>query len=424
MFEALLVGIILGLFSGLLPGIGNFVLLLLATPFILNYDPISLIVLYISMVSISQYIGSIPAILFGIPGEASSYPAVIESKNLKSAEEVSKAISGSAIGSFIGGLIVISFCYLFLDYLEWLKYFYSTKLFLSLLVISLTIICFISSNKIAINFTLVLVGLLIGLVGYTPTLNYSFLVFDNYYLYGGIPFIVVSVMLFAIPQMIQNLNLKTTTIRQFDSITFYIPNIFKSLFYSSVGFLGGLFPSLTTILSSYAAYFLSKFSTTDPVNHIVASETANNSGGFSQVLPLILFSIPLLSSEAYLLTLLDIKGFDVLSIDFSSFFLGLSYYFVIVNFIGLLIAWPLAKRVVFIYRFDLKIIFLFLILLLLLIVFYLGYSANSLVFYMLCLITFIPLTYILRNVDTTPLIFSFLIHDMLIENSIRFIKLL
>ena len=106
--QPILFGSLLGLISGLLPGVGNFVLLLIATPILLTMNPTDILITYTALVSISQYIGSVPATMFGIAGESSSFPAVIEAKKLKSVDEVSEAISGAAIGSFYGSFIVVA----------------------------------------------------------------------------------------------------------------------------------------------------------------------------------------------------------------------------------------------------------------------------------------------------------------------------
>ena len=101
-----IVGILTGLVSGCIPGIGNFASLLIIFPYLIHLEPLQIIILYTALTTISQYIGSIPAITFGIPGESSSVPAVIESRNLKSPKEIYQAIVGSAIGSTFGGIIV------------------------------------------------------------------------------------------------------------------------------------------------------------------------------------------------------------------------------------------------------------------------------------------------------------------------------
>ena len=424
--QPILFGSLLGLISGLLPGVGNFVLLLIATPILLTMNPTDILITYTALVSISQYIGSVPATMFGIAGESSSFPAVIEAKKLKSVDEVSEAISGAAIGSFYGSFIVVALCFIFAPYLDNIKYLFSTKLYVILLSTSLILMCIISKQSVVTNVLLVIFGLFLGSIGYNTAFSTPFLTFDNIYLYSGLPFIVVSIMLFAVPQLLQNTKIK-------DSSDFFnIPSKFKihrlniltSTVYSFIGFITGLVPGLTTVLSSYTAYFVSTVITDSPIKRIVASETANNSGAFSQLLPMLLFSIPILSSEAYLLNLLDMKGFNPNYLEVSSLITAICVSLIAINLIGLLLAWPMAKYIGYLYAIKMSTIMYFLLFLLLLLVVYLGYAHNSLNFYLLSCIGLLPITYLLRNIDTTPLVFAFLIQDPLLDNILRLPALL
>jgi putative tricarboxylic transport membrane protein len=424
--QPILFGSLLGLISGLLPGVGNFVLLLIATPILLTMNSTDILITYTALVSISQYIGSVPATMFGIAGESSSFPAVIEAKKLKSVDEVSEAISGAAIGSFYGSFIVVALCFIFAPYLDNIKYLFSTKLYVILLSTSLILMCIISKQSVVTNVLLVIFGLFLGSIGYNTAFSTPFLTFDNIYLYSGLPFIVVSIMLFAVPQLLQNTKIK-------DSSDFFnIPSKFKihrlniltSTIYSFIGFITGLVPGLTTVLSSYTAYFVSTVITDNPIKRIVASETANNSGAFSQLLPMLLFSIPILSSEAYLLNLLDMKGFNPNYLEVSSLITAICVSLIAINLIGLLLAWPMAKYIGYLYAIKMSTIMYFLLFLLLLLVVYLGYAHNSLNFYLLSCIGLLPITYLLRNIDTTPLVFAFLIQDPLLDNILRLPALL
>jgi putative tricarboxylic transport membrane protein len=426
LLESIVFGSFLGLLSGLIPGIGNFILLLVATPILLTMAPIDILVTYVALTSISQYIGSVPATMFGIAGESSSFPTVIEAKKLKSADEVSEAISGAAIGSFYGSFIVVALCFIFAPYLDNIKYLFSTKLYVILLSTSLVLMCILSKQSIVKNILLVLLGLLIGSIGYNTHFNKPFLTFDNIYLYSGLPYIVVSIMLFAVPQLLQNAKIKDSSdfFRFPNSFTVHRLNIVSSTIYSFIGFITGLVPGLTTVLSSYAAYFASTIVTDNPIKRIVASETANNSGAFSQLLPLLLFSIPILSSEAYILNILDMKGFNLDYFEASNILTTICISLVTINLIGLLLAWPMAKYIVYLYSIKMSTIMYSLLILLLLLVLYLGYIHNSLNFYLLCCIGLLPIMYLLRNTDTTPLIFAFLIQDPLLDNLLRLPSLL
>ena len=138
-----LIGILSGLISGCIPGIGNFATLIIIFPYLINLEPLQILILYVALTTISQYIGSIPAITFGIPGESSSVPAVIESRNLKTPEQVYQAIVGSAIGSTFGGLVVLALTWMLLDWLIYSVHFFNTAIQFSLYCSMLIAIVFI-----------------------------------------------------------------------------------------------------------------------------------------------------------------------------------------------------------------------------------------------------------------------------------------
>ena len=122
--SAIIIGCALGLFAGLVPGLGYFTTLLLAFPLMLYMSVPELLIIYSSVVTISIYVGSIPATIYGIPGDTASMPAVYESRNLKSEVQVSQAISGAAFGGFFGSVSVAIFCLVMVNYLDTIKYFY------------------------------------------------------------------------------------------------------------------------------------------------------------------------------------------------------------------------------------------------------------------------------------------------------------
>ena len=109
MIYFVLFGIICGTFAGLVPGVGVFVTLAITYPFIILFEMYEIILFYVALASTTQYIGSVPAILFGVPGESSSLPAVKEGAILQKQGLGNYAISSSAIGSLVGSILVILF---------------------------------------------------------------------------------------------------------------------------------------------------------------------------------------------------------------------------------------------------------------------------------------------------------------------------
>lgn len=410
----------MGLISGLIPGVGNFVLLLLAWPFLYNFDVMELLIIYVSMASISQFIGSIPAIVFGIPGESSSFPAVQESKRLTTIEEVSKSISGSAFGSAFGGIFVAGLCFYFVQYLELIKHFFSTKLLVGLLLSVCIVMVLTIDNRWWVNLLLIMSGLLLGSIGYNSYLNTEFLTFGVNSLWSGLPLTVVLICLFAIPQILNNINFDVKKLgNSFKIGKVYILNPIYLFFSTVIGFFGGLVPGLTTVFSSISAYSVSLLFTRDPVKRIVVSETANNAGAFSMLLPLLLFGIPIIGSEAILLFLMEQKGFSIVSWDFTNSLKELSISLIYINLIGLCIAWPLSKFVTLFYKINLNALMYVILASLFFVTLYTGHINYNMSYYFICFILLAPIGAFLKNVNTLPLVFAFIVHDKLIDSIYR-----
>lgn len=419
MFDLLtpsVVGITAGFVSGFIPGIGNFACLLILFPYLFTLDPIEILILYVALTTISQYIGSIPAISYGIPGESSSIPAVIESKNLRSSKQIYQAIVQSAIGSTFGGIIVLLLTWLAVDHLMILMKFFDTKTQLILYFGMLILMTFVvKSNSIIINIVLIFIGTALGMIGYNRWFALPILTFDIPQLYAGLPLVVVIIVLLGLPEIIKNFNIKQKYVPLRNEKIRIKFNFLTSAWYSLVGFIGGLAPGMTTTMSSQLAYLNSKIKTKNPVDRITASETANNAGAFSQLIPLMLLGIPLIGSEALILNVMYAKGFYLGQSTFPEVFRTVGLSLIVINIIGLILAWPMARHISKLFQINLKIIYSIILAVLLIVVVWVGYTNFQIPYYLITFIVLLPIAFLFRNYDTMPLIFAFLIHDRLIE---------
>ena len=419
-----LIGILSGLISGCIPGIGNFATLIIIFPYLINLEPLQILILYVALTTISQYIGSIPAITFGIPGESSSVPAVIESRNLKTPEQVYQAIVGSAIGSTFGGLVVLALTWMLLDWLIYSVHFFNTAIQFSLYCSMLIAIVFIfRENKYWTNVLLILSGLGLGLIGYNKWTQTTYFTYENHLLYQGLPMIVVIIVLLGLPEVMKNYSTKLTYKNTKYSKSSINVNYIKTSWYSVIGFFGGLTPGLTTTMSSQLAWIYSKTTKSTPVERIIASETANNAGAFSQLLPLILLGIPLVGSEALVLGLLEGKGFRLDTTTFKDIFIIISFALIFINIIGLCLAWPFAKHIIKLFQLNIQRMYTIIMFGFAGVILWVGYLNYQVLYYVLVAICLLPIAYLIRKLDTMPLIFAFLIHDRIIDTGYRVISL-
>jgi len=417
---AIILGIIAGTFAGLLPGVGATVSVLILFPIFLTFDPIYIIVCFVSLYSMTQYVGSVPALLLGVPGEASSLPAVVEGQKLKSQNKISEAIAYTAIGSLLGSIVVVSLTLAGGTLIEKIATIYRTPIQTALIFLVLGMMIFYRENKTWQNLLLIFLGYVFGLIGIHGDLNREFLTFGNPYLYDGLPVFPVILSLFVFPLFLKTVYESTDKkVTPFQIKLTYFISFFKhwtsSVRGTVLGFIGGFCPGMTHAFSSQLAYNTEKMLGKDSLKTVISSETANNAGAFSAILPLIVLGIPISSSEALLLAILEMKSFAFSLNDFLPILQKSSIALVIVNCIGIIIAWPLAKYICKIFLLSPKILYSSLFIFLVILNYYVGslyYSAN---FYMLTLVLLLPIGWVLRKLNTMPLIFCFIISNYSIE---------
>lgn len=440
----LLIGIVAGTISGLIPGVGNSVTMMMLFPYLITLSPVELIAFYIALVSTSQYIGSVVATVFAIPGESSSLPAVREGHALFLKGRGTNAISGAAIGSFFGSTLVVVLTLLLVPFLDNFIYFFTTKVQAVVLALVILSLCFSHQQRVLTSIIFVAIGYMLGLIGcrildgscfgveffgYNPTPN----------LRSGLPLISVVCALYVVPQIVKNWEHKPVII---DNINNYLQtgNFFENLMVfvksmktafrsSMIGYVCGLFPGFSTTIASHTAYAVERrieikkeTYSEGNYNSLVAAETANNAAAFTTLIPLFVFGIPMALSETILYEMAASKGFVLGNPTFSfGFFLTLSILLFIVNFVSIFIAWPFAKYLCYFYKIPMKAIYLLILCIIIYIVYYTGNMNWAPVYYLSVFFILLPFGILLRKFDTLPMIFTFVIQSRLDEIVIRII---
>ena len=109
-------GTLLGFVSGLVPGVGNTIMIIASYPLLKDASMLQMLLYYLAIISSSQFSGSVVATVFGIPGESSSLPAVIEGNRMFRRGVGNFAISNAAIGSVLGAFVAVLAVYSILPF--------------------------------------------------------------------------------------------------------------------------------------------------------------------------------------------------------------------------------------------------------------------------------------------------------------------
>jgi putative tricarboxylic transport membrane protein len=422
---SLLLGMCFGIFTGLIPGFGVLAALLVSLPLLKIFNPLELILFYAAMMCTVQYIGSVVAIYLGIPGEntsliASKFGHRVYKKNPKFGQALVTATAFSSLFASVIGLLLIFLFLLLSSYVLWL---FGIKTQVITLSIVLLVLLFYQKQNVSINLLQIILGLFLGLLGANTIQSFS-ITFGQSWLLPGLNDMLVILIIFVLPNIIRYWH----TNKNFLPISSIVPwkgglaMICRSkgsmLRGSVVGSVSGLIPGIGTSISSQLSYFFeSKFSRSN-IARIISAESANNSAVLTSLIPLLLFGLPILASEALILDLLSFKGVGVGSFWMQQkdvlgwsrielFFLAILFVNVLICFIACVMAAPMAKLY---QKIPNKIMIVFLIIVLFFVAILQTVNRLSVITDIITFFILMPLSILLmrKKIDTLPLIFSYM----------------
>lgn len=433
---ATVAGAFAGLAIGVIPGMATMHFLFLFWIVLQDWSPISIMAFYIAIITVSQYVDIIPSVFFGVPGETGAIPAAKVGPALVSTGHAMHVIRVSAIGRAMGTLVLALISIWVIGMLMSYPQFFSNRVMIVLFVLAVIGVIISGNNHWSINLLLGLMGFGLGLIGFNHHSNTNILTFGWPDISDGIPLMPLIIGIYAIPTLWTHVS----GMPPFDANTIFkqqktlpihphVPTIARS---SVIGYVAGLIPGLSYVLSSTAAYTFEKWwhrKSPDPdlarAHSIVASETGNSVGAFSTLIPLLLFGIPITGSEALIFNLMAEQGavFDqgqFLSdhLPWLMLVLAMSVCFALVT------SWPLATHIAkALARIDWKWLAAAIIAMLIAVTIWTAIQFNLVELYLSVLTVSIIIGTILRHTDTLPLVFVFLMQDSMESAFMNFIRI-
>jgi len=445
-FSFMFLGSILGYVAGLIPGVGNLITMLIFYPLIMDASLFQMLLFYLALFSTAQFSGSIVATVFGMPGESSSLPAVIEGKKLFLKGKGNFAISNAALGSVLGSFVSVGIVLFLLPYaLALVKQFYNTDIQVFILLFTTISVIFLMGNNRLQNIWVFGIGSFLALIGTHDVPFFVFLkdiipykLFPN--LIEGLPLFPVIVSLYVFPVLLCTANqfkdyksdkkyIDEDSI--FTHLKEFLKNIKSSLRGSFIGAVFGMMPYLGAAFTSNFSYAIEKkirknqYHKDGDIKSLVAAETANNSTVLINLMPLLLIGIPISGSEALLLSLIEVNSHIVnytTTIE-TDLFIRLVYYFVIINIIALILSWPAVRYVNLLKKLDMNLIFYLTAIVLVILVYYLGYREMNAFYNISVMFLLAPLGYILRKTEPLVLLVAFLLTGKIMSSLVTFFQI-
>lgn len=441
MFLTFFVAVVAGIVAGLLPGIGLLNTMIILWMFLSGLDAVNLLIFYATLASVTQFVGSVVATLTGVPGETSSIPAAYEGPLLVQKNQGTDAIAMAAIGSFFGTVVVGTMLLILLPYVSQLVLGFYSNTFQTLMFLSVfLLILFTTSNKFYVNVLLMMFGVGLACIGsamFTGGSTFFRVNFGIDSLKHGIPLEILAISIIAIPQVLKHVtNISYDSIPKIHKLK-VIDGIKKYVKYSGAGIRGtvvgiftGMVPGSAFTLSSLVAYQFEKafrknkkvYSDSGDMHSLISAETANNAGVLVSMIPVFLFGVPILGSEAMLINLIQMSGvqvgFGVLAAY--EYFVPTVMFFLLSGLVGVVVAWQGSNHVLKLFKIPTPIIRYVLLCALVMTALVVGHRSYDLVYYVLLLVILVPMGVLLKKYDLSIVIFSFLIFPNLEGSMIRY----
>jgi len=316
------IGVFVGTAIGVLPGIGPLVTIAMLLPITFNLPPIPALIMLAGIYYGSQYGGSTTAILVNLPGETASVVTCIDGYQMARQGLAGPALAIAAMASFFAGCVgTLLIAVLGPPLAEWALKFGAPEYFALMLMALIAAACLAHGDMVK-SLAMVFLGLLLGIVGTDVNSGMARFSFGIPELTDGVGFTVVAVGLFAVSEIVKNLE----TAEQQAVFTKDIKNLMptlKDLKVSSmailrgtaVGAFFGTLPGTGPSISSFASYMVEKKWAKDPsrfgkgaIEGVAGPEAANNAAAQTAFIPTLTLGIPGSATMALMLGALTIQG--------------------------------------------------------------------------------------------------------------------
>lgn len=199
----LLFGMAIGMFMGMLPGLGVVLVLSLMLPFVRHMSVLDAISMMLATQAGVYFSASITAIVLNTPGAPESFPTTLDGYPMAKRGEAGKALAISATSTWLGGWVACVFFVIFIQFAAPLNRIFHPPEYMAIIILAIVLIA--QSGKIPLSKVLIsgLLGLMLSFVGSDPVTGTERFTMGFPTLFSGIGIVPFALGVFAITQMIK-----------------------------------------------------------------------------------------------------------------------------------------------------------------------------------------------------------------------------
>jgi TctA family transporter len=320
----MLLGIGLGFWVGLLPGLGGATTLALMLPFIYTMQPVEAFAFLLGMHAVVATTGDITSVLFGVPGEGTSAATILDGHAMAKKGEAGRALGAALASSLVGAVIGAFALAAAIPVVRPLVLSFGSPELFMLAIVGIAFIASLSAHGargMLRGFLAGGLGLFLATVGQDPQAGVARYTLGTLYLWQGLELIPVLVGIFAIPEII-DLVVRGTSIAgtlpsgrvskgALEGVKDTFRHFWLTIRCSLIGTFIGIMPGMGGAVAQWMAYGHATQSARNAeerkgfgagdVRGVLGPGAANNSKEGGSLIPTIAFGVPGSTAMAILL---------------------------------------------------------------------------------------------------------------------------
>ena len=292
------------------------VAILLSIAYSVGLPPESALILLAGIYYGAEYGGRVSSILLNVPGDAGAVFTTLDGNPMAKKGEAGRALSLSAIASFIGGTIAVVLMTLFGPLLASVAVTFNPSDYVALMVFAFTCLSSLVGKNPVKTLLATIMGLMIASIGIDANTGVARFTFGIPDILAGIDFLVIVIGLFGMGELISLVEQQVTgrlsvlpvgkTFVSLKDLSYVKWTILRS---SLLGFFIGVLPGTGASVASAVAYGTEKklagkegetFGTGN-IRGLAAPESANNASAGGAMVPMLTLGIPGSGTTAILL---------------------------------------------------------------------------------------------------------------------------
>jgi TctA family transporter len=425
------VGVTLGTFIGVLPGIGALAAVAMLLPASFHLEPATALVMLAGVYYGAEYGGSIASIVLNIPGTPSASVTCIDGHPMAQQGRAGVALFMTALASFCGGIMGVVVMTLLSPVLAEVALSFGPAEYFSVMVLGLIAASIVNQGGALKGILMVSVGVMMSTVGVDINTGVERFTGDIIELRDGVSLVIVAMGLFGISEVVISIhgNLIKREEYKIDFASFFprrdewFRSIGPVLRSGSIGSFFGALPGTGQTVAAYIGYAIEKRVSKNKaqfgkgaIEGVMAPESANNAAAQTAFIPTLTLGIPGSTTMALMLGALMIHGIipgPKLMTEHADLFWGLVVSFLIGNVLLLILNIPLIGLWVRILRVPYHLMYPTIVVLICVGV----YSINNSIFDIWVTLAFGVMGYLMRifHFEPAPLLIGFVLGSMIEE---------